>query len=356
MSPVEMSPVGRRSVELSLVVVAFDMADQLANTVESLARQEGLGPGRIELILVDNGSNPGVDDALTAAFGGESRVLKIEDAGVSPASGVNRGIAASTGRHVGLIVDGARMASPGLCGWALRGLNLASRCVVTAPAFLLGADGADGAAGGAGGGGADGAAGGGGADGDRRGTTGRGGTPAARTPDADAELLDRIDWRSDPRRLFGASRLAPSSGRGLFGPMGESSSLFMARELWDELGGVDEGFASPGGGLMNHDLYLRACALPESELVVLLGEGTFHQAHGGVASSAPGDARSAFKAEYERLRGRSHRPPTRAPVYLGTVPREFLVHVEHSLERAASKVRYDPMPVVAAPLPSEAQR
>ena len=55
--------------------------------------------------------------------------------------------------------------------------------------------------------------------------------------------------------------------------------------MWDELGGLDERFELPGGGLVNHDLYRRACDLPGAELVVLLGEGTFHQYHGGAATS-----------------------------------------------------------------------
>ena len=67
--------------------------------------------------------------------------------------------------------------------------------------------------------------------------------------------------------------------------MGESSSLFCPPTLWEELGGLDERFALPGGGLVNHDLYRRACALHGVELVVLLGEGTFHQYHGGAATS-----------------------------------------------------------------------
>ena len=37
------------------------------------------------------------------------------------------------------------------------------------------------------------------------------------------------------------------------------------------------------------DTYARACALPDSELVMLLGEGTFHQIHGGVMTSATED-------------------------------------------------------------------
>ena len=102
-------------------------------------------------------------------------------------------------------------------------------------------------------------------------------------------------------RLFELSTLAGSSGRGWFGPLGESNALFMQAALWAELGGLDEEFALPGGGLVNHDLLRRACELPGAELIVLLGEGTFHQIHGGAATSGR-YTREEAGDEYERAR------------------------------------------------------
>ena len=37
----------------------------------------------------------------------------------------------------------------------------------------------------------------------------------------------------------------------------------------------------PGGGLVNLDFYTRASLRSDVELVQILGEGTFHQFHGG---------------------------------------------------------------------------
>ena len=36
------------------------------------------------------------------------------------------------------------------------------------------------------------------------------------------------------------STFAGSSWRGIFGPMGESSSLFLPPAIWEELGGLDK--------------------------------------------------------------------------------------------------------------------
>ena len=62
------------------------------------------------------------------------------------------------------------------------------------------------------------------------------------------------------------------------------------------------------------------------ELVVLLGEGTFHQVHGGAATS---DASypSRWMGQYERIRGAPYKPPRIDPYYFGRLPaqaRRFL--------------------------------
>jgi hypothetical protein len=150
---------------------------------------------------------------------------------------------------------------------------------------------------------------------------------------AEDELLAGTNWEQDGYRLFSVSTLAASSARGWFAPMGESNGLFMPKAMWAELGGVDEAFALPGGGLSNHDLYRRACELEGAQLVILLGEGTFHQYHGGAATSGR-IGWDEMHAEYVKLRGRGFQPPANDRLYLGTVPDTALFHLERSAQRA----------------------
>jgi hypothetical protein len=151
------------------------------------------------------------------------------------------------------------------------------------------------------------------------------------------ELLARSGWEDDGYRLFEISTPAGSSGRGLFGPMGESSSLFCSYTMWQELGGLDERFALPGGGLVNHDLYRRACALPEVDLIVLLGEGTFHQYHGGAATSRR-HSWDEMHADYQAIRGERHQPPTTAPLYVGRAVPAALPYIERSARQAIDRI------------------
>jgi hypothetical protein len=154
---------------------------------------------------------------------------------------------------------------------------------------------------------------------------------------AEDTLLADCGWERDGYQLFAVSTLSGSSGRGIFGPMGESNGLFMPHAMWDELGGLDARFSLPGGGLANHDLYRRACAAEGAELVVLLGEGTFHQIHGGAATSRR-FSWDEQHAEYEAITGAAHRPPQNRPRYLGTVPDAMLAHVESSTRMAIERV------------------
>jgi len=208
---------------------------------------------------------------------------------------------------VGLIVDGARLASPGLLAGARRAARLAQRPVITAPAFHLGPVRHMEAAG------------------------------AGYDQAAEDRLLAETRWEDDGYRLFEISTPAGSWGRGLFGPAGESSSLFCPRAIWDELGGLDERYSLPGGGLLNHDLYRRACALEEVELIVLLGEGTFHQHHGGAATTRR-YSWDEMHVEYQAITGLPHRPPTNAPLYVGPVRPALLPLIERSARQAINRL------------------
>ena len=151
---------------------------------------------------------------------------------------------------------------------------------------------------------------------------------------AEDALLASSRWEDDAYRLFMISVFAGSSQDGWFMPIAESNALFLRRDMWDELGGYEERFIAPGGGLVNLDAYQRACGLRGSQLVVLLGEGTFHQVHGGVATNALVSPAAAFHQEYAAIRGGPFRVPETRPLYLGRMSAHALPSVAWSAARA----------------------
>ena len=292
------------TLPLSVVVVAYDMDRELPRTLRTLAPgfQRGIAAADYEVVVVDNGSPTPVDPSVIAGFPGRIRVERLDPAPPSPAAAANLGLARAEGALVGLLIDGARMASPGLLAQARLGARLADRPVVATLAWHLG--------------------------------PGLHMDAAATGHDraAEDELLATVDWEADGYRLFGISTLAASSRPGWFGPLGESNALFLPRELWAELGGLDERFVIPGGGRVNHDVYRRACALDGAQLVVLLGEGTFHQTHGGAATSGR-FAKADADAEYEALRGEPFARPANEALYVGAVAAEVLPHLDESVRQ-----------------------
>jgi len=297
-------------LSLSVVVVTYDMGRELPRTLRSLAPdyQRGIDAGDYEVVLVDNGSPEPLDAAMLAAFPGRIRTTRLDPAPRSPAQAANLGVDMADGATVGLVVDGARIASPGLLAHARLAMPVADRPVVTAPGYHLGA------------------------------ARHMEATATGYDQHAEDRMLAEIDWQSDGYRLFEIATLAASSGRGWFGPMGESSALFLPRQLWTELGGLDERFVLPGGGLVNHDLYRRACSLPGAQLIVLVGEGTFHQFHGGAATSRR-FTWEEMNDDYEALRHERYRPPTNEALYLGHVPPSALPHLEESVRLAQKRLR-----------------
>jgi hypothetical protein len=297
------------------VVVAFDMARELPRTLRSLdpRYQQGMVGDEYEVIVVDNGSSPAVDRSDFADFGGQLRVVRIDDAPASPARAANEGISRAGSELVGLVVDGARLASPGLLAGARRAGRVPGCSVIATLGWHLGD------------------------------------SPHMEVDDGDERkaqedrLLRDIDWEHDGYRLFEVSRLGGSSARGWFGPLGESSALFLRSSTWDELGGLDESFALPGGGLVNHDLLRRAVELAGSRPVILLGEGTFHQFHGGAATSGR-FSWEEMAADYRSIRGSDYRPPTVPPLFVGPMPTNALGQLSESLARAGDErvaIRYD---------------
>lgn len=285
-----------------MVVVVYNMAREAPRTLYSLsaAYQRNIDPGDYEIIVVDNGSNPPLRSKVVGDLTGNFRLIRIDEASPSPGAAVNRGLAEARGDIVGVMVDGARIVTPGLLHFAQHGASLYNRAVVTALGWYLGYD--------------------------FQGFAQQGGYNQAR----EDVLLQSVDWPTDGYRLFEIGTLDESSVDGWFQAISESNALFLRREWWESIGGFDERFDSPGGGLINIDAFSRVIGSPDAQLVILLGEGTFHQLHGGTSTNAEPESQHAecqrWAKQYADIRGRPYEVPRRThpPTFIGILPRPVL--------------------------------
>ena len=106
-----------RQPEVSVVVVVHNMAREAPRTLYSLsaAYQQHITADAYEMIVVDNGSSPPLDLKVFDGLAGNFRLIRIDPAPASPAHAINRGLAEARGDVIGVMIDGARMVTPGSC-------------------------------------------------------------------------------------------------------------------------------------------------------------------------------------------------------------------------------------------------
>jgi glycosyltransferase involved in cell wall biosynthesis len=294
--------------KLSVIVVVHNMAREAPRTLYSLsaAYQRHIAAEDYEVIVVDNGSTPPFDAKVIEGLAGNFRLLRLDPAPPSPVRAINRALAEARGEIVGVMIDGARIATPGLLHFARSGVVLYPRAVVVTLGWYLGRD------------------------------LQRWSMEAGYDQQREDEMLASIDWPRDGYRLFEIGAFDEASVDGWFSQIEESNALFMSRESWNLLGGLDERFDAPGGGYVNLDTLARATELPGSELVILLGEATFHQIHGGIATNqnfrSLAHSLSKWEEQYQAIRKRPWRAPSPTNrTYIGSLPDAVLPHLARSI-------------------------
>lgn len=264
--------------QLSVIVICHDMPREAARTLQSLATpyQQGVNAAEYEVIVIDNGSTRPLHPPAVAALGPGFSYRYLETASVSPVAALNLGAQMARGDYITFIVDGARMATPGLVRATLDAVALRKLPFLCSLSWHLGPD------------------------------VQNRSMLEGYNQQVEDQLLDSIDWPEDGYRLFEISTLAQSSMPGfLSGFPSECSWLGLSREGFDRLGGYDPAFKSPGGGLVNHDLIHRAAQAGIFDFTVLLGEGVFHQFHGGIATNVERKHHPMpdFLEEFRAIRG-----------------------------------------------------
>ncbi len=295
------------SKRLSVIVIVYDMGREAPRTLRSLAPgfQNGVDESEYEVVVVDNGSPTPLGEDVVRGFGANFKYVYVENASPSPAPAVNLGVSMATGDILGILIDGARIASPGLFKSVLHAFSLHEEPVVATLGWHLGP------------------------------LAQQHSIPLGYNQEIEDELLKSVGWPESDYRLFEISAFAQSSRYGFFSIPAESNGIFISRRLYKSCGGFDPGFALPGGGFVNHDFFRRAVEYPGTRLIVPLSEGTFHQVHGGISTNAPKKDLNAliriWNEEYQRLRGFPYETPKVTALYLGPVRPEQERLIVHSL-------------------------
>jgi hypothetical protein len=310
---------------LSVVIVCYDMARELPRVIRSLApdQQRDIALTDYELIVVDNGSAtpPVLDDLERLAP--NVGLVRLPSTSPSPAHALNVGVARARGTHLGLMIDGSHIASPGTLGLAARALGAYERGVAVVPAFTLGWDSMQALA-----------------------------LASGYSIEQEDALLAQSDWVADGYRLFDLVAPVGVNADPWIGPFVESNLFFLSRTMWDEMGGVDERFDIPRGGFVNPDTLKRALELPGARCIELLGEATFHQLHGNLDRRTVTSQQSVvpeWVAQYESLRGAKFVSPNPSDrIYFGALSAPARRHFQRAVTQPISSATWPTRPVARA--------
>jgi glycosyltransferase involved in cell wall biosynthesis len=301
--------------KLSLIVVIFRMARQAENTLYSLStrHQQNVDAADYEIIAVENESDDLLGEARALANGDNIRYFRRSEPGVSPVPALNFAFEQSRAPLVGFIIDGARMVTPRLIEHALAAAKIADHPLIIVPGYHLGAQ-----------------------EHHRH-------LESGHDENAERALLEKIDWKQNGYELFTIACFSGANPRGFFTQFLESNCFFCRRESFEKIGRADERFDLPGGGSVNIFIYHALARLPESKLIVLAGEGSFHQFHGGVTTAEVTDREEVLKTHRANLAevfGGPFKGMHREPLVFGALPGPVHAFLQTSSEHAASQYAF----------------
>jgi glycosyltransferase involved in cell wall biosynthesis len=299
-----------RTPKVSIVVIIHRMSRQGENTLYSLsaAHQKNVAEGDYEIIAVENNSDDVLGEARATALGGNIRYFLRDEPGVSPVPALNFGFERSQAPYVGFIIDGARMTTPRLIEHALLARRIAEYPLVIVPGYHLGQQ------------------------------EHHLNDSVGYDEHVEHALLEGVNWRADGYALFGIACFSGANPRGFFSQFLESNCFFCRRESFEKIGRADPRFDLPGGGSVNIYIYHQLARLPESELIVLAGEGSFHQFHGGVTTAEVPDREAMLQTHRDNLKeifGGPFKGMHREPTILGTFPVSALDVLRASAEHSS---------------------
>jgi glycosyltransferase involved in cell wall biosynthesis len=301
--------------KLSIIVIIHRMARQAENTLYSLSAsfQENVSEHDYEIIAVENDSDDPLGEQRALAQGRNIRYFFRHEPGVSPVPAVNFAFEQGRGALIGLIIDGARLVSPRVVEHALLAARLAEYPLVVVPGYHIGPQ------------------------------EQHLHKSAGYDEQVEKELLDEIDWRNNGYDLFTVSCFSGANPVGFFAKFLESNCLFCRRESFEKIGRADPRFNLPGGGSVNIYIYHALARLPESRLIVLPGEGSFHQFHGGVTTMEVEDREAMLQTHRDNLKeifGGPFSGMHREPLLLGVLPGQAHPFVKASAEYGIQQYAY----------------
>lgn len=297
--------------KISIIVVVYKMARQAMNTLYSLSvdYQRNVCADDYEVIVVENNSGHNMDENAIAQLNGNFRYFLRNELSQSPVGAINFGFEKARGTSICLMIDGARMVTPRILEFALQAHAINPDALVSVPGYNLGTQ-------------------------DQR-------FHKENQHDEiiEQQLLEKIHWKNNGYRLFDVASIGGANPKGFFHPLMECNCVFTSAANFERIGRANPDFQLPGGGSINLHIYRQLGLLAQSRYYFLMiGEGSFHQFHGGITTAQWDDLDEVLESHRKQLHsyweGGFH-SLRREPMLLGAVNS----HAQHYLHFSAKQAK-----------------
>jgi len=278
-------------MKLSVIVIFFNNRREAPRTLHTLSRayQKNIENLDYEVLAIDSNSPKPLAAKMVESFGAEFSYHFVETAHPSPVEAMRRGLELSKGEHIMMIIDGAHMLTPCIFSKWQSALKAYPNSFVYTQRYHLGKY--------------------------------RQNDNEGYNQSIEDVLLDSIDWKNDGYKLFKICHFIQSD-EWWFSKHFESNCFIIPREKLIEHGSIHKDFFSTGGGFLNLAMFKRAAEDPELTTVILMGESTFHQFHGGTTTNVAREEvkLTMYKKEYFDLNQRHYGRPKKLDVhYFGNI-------------------------------------
>jgi glycosyltransferase involved in cell wall biosynthesis len=300
--------------KVSVIVIGYKMPGQLENTLRSLYAdyQRGVSEEDYEVIVMENSSVANLREPFVQNLPSNFRYLLREESAATPVYAVNEAFALCRAPLICLMIDGARMVSPGIIQNALMAYAITPGAIVAVPGYHLGND-------------------------EQHMVDGVEDQLAF-----EQQLLASVNWEADGYELFRISTFSGANRRGYLQPIMECNCIFASADNFAAIGFANTDFQLPGGGSINLHMYRSLGMLPDTRLFVTPGEGSFHQYHGGVTTSSYEEREAEI--EKHRIQLHSYWPEgfhslRREPTLIGEISPQSVSFLQDSLEFAQKRTK-----------------
>lgn len=276
--------------KLTILVVFFNGKREAERTLHSLTTDYQIDSvkGSYKVLVLDSGSSEPLDQARVESFGDYFEYHYVKTSHPSPTEALAYGLSITDTPYISVCIDGARMLSPGILKHFFQILEVDSNPHVFTPRYYIG-------------------------EYDQMDSVHLG-----YNKEEEDKLFKSIPWRENGYRLFDICSIEQSEEYE-YGSPAESNLFFVKTDELIKSKIFEKPYYSAGGGLINLDCFLYFSNRPKIKNYCLVGEGTFHQIHGGVASNTAREDNKVpeYRIEYYKINNTSYHRTRFDIIYYG---------------------------------------